>query len=378
MNEYSVVQYCTVHSWFGRQHFYQGLAESWAHTRPHLFVSRGVPWPGGHPGYDGGTWIGGGCLHQPLPGLWILEPFITRGARFRSVRRLHEVLIARATVQAIHSIGLEPDRLLVWAYQSDALLLLDRLPGACSVYWTGDEVTDPREPELLQRVDHVFAISPDALAQKLPVVAAKLSAMPMAINPEQFIAAQLAADPPADLRELRRPLLGYGGALSVRIDWEMLREVANRTTGTLVLVGPAVDSEASRQLKELSRLPSVAWLGHRGLEEAPAYLAAFDAALIPYKRNPFNDGSNPVKFYEYLAAGVPVISVALPALLGFGDVATFTDDPASFADAANRAAARPADVVAVRQRQEIARKYSYERLVTRIEARIAESACFSS
>jgi glycosyltransferase involved in cell wall biosynthesis len=303
---------------------------------------------------------------------------ITRGARFRSIRRLHDVLIARATIQAIRAIGFDPDRLLVWCYQSDALPLLDRLPKACSVYWTGDEVIDPKEPELLRRVDHVFAISPDAMAQKQPVVGAKLAAMPMAIDPEPFIAAQEAAAPPADLRDLRRPLIGYGGAFNVRIDWEILREVAKRTTGTLVLVGPTVDGEGARQVKDLSRLPSVVWLGHRGLDEAPAYLAAFDAALIPYKRNRFNDGSNPVKFYEYLAAGVPVISVALPPLLEFGDVATFTDDPAAFADAANQAAAMPIDTATVRLRQQIARQHSYEQLIHRIETRIADSACFSS
>lgn len=378
MNEYSVVQYSTVHSWFSRQHFYQGLAQSWARTRPHLFVSGAVPWPGGRPGPYGGRWIGGGYLYEPSGGLWVLEPVISRGARFQAIRRVHEVLIARATVRAIRTIGFDLDQLLVWVYQASALPLLKRLPGACSVYWAGDEVTDSREPELLRSVDHVFAISPDAMAHKQAMVPAKLTAMPMAINPEPFIAAQLAGDAPADLRNLRRPLIGYGGAIGVRIDWEIVREVANRTTGTLVLVGPATDEEGARQLKDLSRLRSVVWLGHRGLDEAPAYLAAFDAAIIPYKRNRFNNGSNPLKFYEYLAAGVPVVSVALPALLAFDTAAIFTDDPASFAEAANREAAKPVDVAAVRHRQEIARAHSYERLVSRIEERIADGGCFSS
>ncbi|MHB8589539.1 MAG: glycosyltransferase [Candidatus Dormibacteraceae bacterium] len=378
MNEYSVVHYCgMVHSWYGRQHFYQGLAQSWARTRPQLYVSRAAPWPGRRPGHERGTWVGGGYLHQPLPGLWILEPVVTRGARFRSVRRLHDFLISQATVRAIRAIGFDLDRLLVWSYQADIFSLLDRLPGACAVYWTGDDPIDPKEPELLKRVDHVFAVSPDAMARKQPVVGAKLTAMPMAIDPEPFIAAQVASDPPADLRELRRPLIGYGGAFSVRIDWEILREVANQTTGTLVLVGPAVDKEATRQLNELSRHPSVAWLGHRGLAEAPAYLAAFDAGLIPYKRNRFNNGSNPLKFYEYLAAGVPVISVALPALAAFGDVATFTDDPASFAEAGNRAARQPVALEAIQRRQKVARAHSYERLIARIEDRISSGPCFA-
>jgi glycosyltransferase involved in cell wall biosynthesis len=156
----------------------------------------------------------------------------------------------------------------------------------------------------------------------------------------------------------------------------MLRQVASRTTGTLVLVGPAVDEEGAQKLKELSRMPSVAWLGHRGIEEAPAYVAAFDAGLIPYKRNGFNDGSNPVKFYEYLAAGLPIVSAALPSLVGFRDLATFTDDPATFAAASDRAANLAVDPGATQRRQSVAREHSYERLIEKIEERISTSPCF--
>jgi glycosyltransferase involved in cell wall biosynthesis len=265
---------------------------------------------------------------------------------------------------------------LVWTYLSDALPLLDLLPRACSLYWTGDEVVDPKEPQLLSRVDHVFAISPSAIALKRPTVEAKLAAMPMAIDPEPFIGARMAAEPPADLRNLRRPIIGYGGALSMRIDWDMLREVANKTAGTLVLVGPSVDAESSRELKDLSLHRSVVALGHRGVDEAPKYIAAFDAALIPYKRNAFNLGSNPVKFYEYLAAGLPVISVSLPALLPFNGVATFADGPSEFADAANLAAAATVDYAAVSRRQDVARAHSYENLIRRVEAHVEDGSCW--
>lgn len=291
---------------------------------------------------------------------------------------MHHYLTARAAVRAIQAVGFDFDKLLVWAYAPDVLPLLDRLPEACSVYWTGDgDPHDPNDPELLRRVDHVFAISPNAMKRAEPLAGAKVTAMPMGIDPEPFFAAQLAGNPPADLRDLRRPLIGYGGAFNQRIDWDILQEVANQTTGTLVLVGPATDEEGAGQLKELARHPSVVWMGHRGVDTAPSYLAAFDAALIPYKRNDFNNGSNPVKFYEYLASGVPVISVALPSLLAFSDVATFADDPASFAEAANRSAGKSVDVAAVKLRQEIARKHSYQQLVNRIESRIASSGCIS-
>jgi glycosyltransferase involved in cell wall biosynthesis len=300
---------------------------------------------------------------------------MTRGARFRRVRRLGEFLTARAALAAIGEIGFDREHLLVSAYTTAALPLLDRLPGACSVYMTFDEVLDPREPELLRRVHHVFGHSPPAV-ERNQWVGEKLSQMTTAIDPEPFIAARATPRPPADLSSLRRPLIGYGGALSQRIDWRILRKVAEQARGTLVLVGPVLDDEGAREVRELAKSPAVAWLGHRGSIESPHYLAAFDAALVPYKRNGFNDGSNPVKFFEYLAAGVPVITVPLPALAQFGGVATFADDPSQFAAAANAAVSQPVDREAIQRRQKVAREHSYDHLVSRMEDRLACGKCF--
>jgi glycosyltransferase involved in cell wall biosynthesis len=297
--------------------------------------------------------------------------------RFSTVRGLKDILTARTTVAAIAEIGFDPRRTLIWSYYPDALRIFSRFPQSCSVYWTGDEVLDPKEPELLRRVDHVFALSPDTVAQKRLVVEEKVSAMPMAIDPRPFVLARAAGDRPSDLQRLRRPLVGYGGAFNERIDWRILHEIADRTIGTLALVGPIVDGEGAREVKSLTEKPTVVWLGHRGADEAPHYLAAFDAALIPYKRNRFNDGSNPVKFYEYLAAGLPVVSVKLPALSGFDDVAVFVDDPSEFAKIANVAAEQRPDPAAVKRRQKVALEHSYERLIARIEDRISCGGCFA-
>ena len=76
--------------------------------------------------------------------------------------------------------------------------------------------------------------------------------------------------------------------------------------------------------------------------QLPAHLQAADIGIIPYRREPFNDASCPLKLYEYLAAGLPVVASAVD--VGWSRTATWCaaiDDVDGFADAV-AAAGRPA------------------------------------
>ncbi|MEI0737573.1 glycosyltransferase [Paenibacillus sp. JTLBN-2024] len=55
-------------------------------------------------------------------------------------------------------------------------------------------------------------------------------------------------------------------------------------------------------------------LGEKRYHELPMHLHRFDAAIIPFLQNELTKATNPVKLYEYLAAGKPVVSTALPEL----------------------------------------------------------------
>lgn len=371
----AVVHHGTVHRWFDRQHFYQGLARAWSRTRPQLYVSTGLRYPWSSPSASGAMSIRGGYLHLIEADLWVLEPHITKGARFGVVRRLHDELVARATVTALAELQISPDDCIVWTYASAALPLLRRLKNARTVYWTGDEVVDPRELQLLRAVEHVFTISPPATTEKQVVASGRTRPMPMAIDPDPFVVARTQRLFPDALHGLRRPLLGYGGSITARrMDWSILRAIADRTKGTLVLVGPIIEGAAHRPMTELLQSGNVFWAGHRDEREAPRFLAAFDVGIIPYARNAFNDGSNPVKFYEYLAAGLPVVSTSLPALTGFGDIATFEDDPIAFADAAESAGNQPSAAELVAERQRLARSHDFRSLIAKVEDVLSTSA----
>jgi glycosyltransferase involved in cell wall biosynthesis len=365
-----LIYHCGIHGWFARPHFYQGLAREFARTRTVLYVSRELVWPMPASTGAGRRRIKGGYLSQLDERLWVLEPVVPRGTRFAPVRALQDRLVARGTLAAAERLGIDPANALLWCYSSASLPLVSRRPAMRAVYWTGDEVSDPDEPKLLDRVDDVFAVSPAALVLKRRHVGERAVPMPMAIDPEPLIEASRSRQTPPELRGLPRPLVGFGGALSKRIDWALLRAILRRRLGTLLLVGPAVDVEAEQGIAELVETGPAVWLGHRGPEQAPHYLAAFDVGLIPYERSPFNLGSNPVKFYEYLAAGIPIVSTSLPALSSFGEVASFEDEPERFADAAAAAAFGTKTAADLDRRQAVAQQHSYRALVGLVDAHL--------
>lgn len=112
-------------------------------------------------------------------------------------------------------------------------------------------------------------------------------------------------------RKSGSPVLGYVGAISSWFDVELVAHVARlRPRWRVVLVGEVNDLDTSA----LIGLDNVEFVGEVGYEEVPWYMASFDVGLIPFKINALTEATNPVKVYEYLAVGCPVVATELPEL----------------------------------------------------------------
>ena len=99
-------------------------------------------------------------------------------------------------------------------------------------------------------------------------------------------------------------------------------------TWQLVLVGPLrVGDDVERRLRAL---PNLHLLGGKTVEELPAYLKALSVALIPYRLNELSRNIFPLKLFEYLAGGVPVVSAALPELERFRGIISLAASPAEY------------------------------------------------
>jgi len=107
----------------------------------------------------------------------------------------------------------------------------------------------------------------------------------------------------------KRPLIGYYGAIAEWFDSDLVADLAERRPDwDFTLVGSTLGADVSR----MSELPGVSLPGEKAYSEIPELLNRFDVAFIPFKRTPLTEATNPVKVYEILAAGKPLVSVPIP------------------------------------------------------------------
>ncbi len=181
---------------------------------------------------------------------------------------------------------------------------------------------------------------------------------------------------PEDLATLPRPLIGYVGLLSHFLDFDALEAIRRaRAGGTLVLIGPRSPATDAR-VRELAARGGVAVLGPKPYAEVPAYMQGLDVGLIPFRADdPFVQGINPNKVYQYLAAGLPVVTTPLLDLPEAPPQLWFAAGPAAMAAAVSGALASPADRGACRA---LARPHDWgalaARMVEQMESRLAAAS----
>ncbi|MCD4822547.1 MAG: glycosyltransferase [Methanococcoides sp.] len=126
---------------------------------------------------------------------------------------------------------------------------------------------------------------------------------------------------PDDVKNIKKPIVGYIGALSDWVDFDIIESIAREYPDySVVLVGPEFPN-VKNKIDSLKEFPNIFVFGKKPYEELPNYLKFFDTCIIPFKINDLTISSNPVKFYEYIAAGKSVISTDLPEIRNCNDLA---------------------------------------------------------
>jgi glycosyltransferase involved in cell wall biosynthesis/SAM-dependent methyltransferase len=119
---------------------------------------------------------------------------------------------------------------------------------------------------------------------------------------------------PTDMAEVvksGRPIVGYYGALARWVDYDLLARAARaHPKFEFVLIGPNFDRTLVHQ--PLAKLSNVHWLGQKQYEELPAYLYYFSVATIPFVINDITKATSPVKLFEYMAGGKPIVTTDMP------------------------------------------------------------------
>lgn len=161
---------------------------------------------------------------------------------------------------------------------------------------------------------------------------------------------------PEELVTFKGPVIGYYGAIANWFDTRLIRYLAlARPAWHFVLIGSTLFAD----LEPLQGVENVHLLGEKPYKVLPGYLHRFNAAVIPFKKMPLTDATNPVKLFEYLSAGKPVVAADLDELRHYSEYAVLASTMDEWLDALEQAIHEPQGE-ALNRRCDFARSNTWE------------------
>lgn len=256
-------------------------------------------------------------LREVEPNIHVLSPLIIPANGRPWVRAFNRWFLKQQIQRAMQR--LEFTRAINWVFNPAAGLVAGQLGEETLIYYCVDEYTAFQgvdastlaglEREVMKRADLVIASSE-------PLYRSKKEHHPGTVLVRHGVdwdhfrkALDRDTVVPSDISGLPGPVLGYFGLIAEEwVDVGLVEHVARAMPqASIVMIG-----NITMNVESLRRLPNVHLLGHRPYKLLPAYCRGFDAALIPFPMNEATLHSNPLKAREYLAAGLPVVSTAIP------------------------------------------------------------------
>jgi teichuronic acid biosynthesis glycosyltransferase TuaH len=266
--------------------------------------------------------------------------FLPEGIIYRKLLKLNEAILRRRIKKVLKRFNIH-EFIYINSFNFHYPGVADKLSPKLNIYHCVDPMIMPydmkhgiiSENELVKKSDFVVCTSRQLYSEK------------KALNPETYFipnAADITHSGKAmneqlpihkSLINLKKPIIGYIGAIERRIDYDLLKIVATRNPDkTIVLAGPVYEEYIPDWLREL---PNIHMTGSVPYQEMPSLLKGFDIAIIPFKKDRVSSTIFPLKLFEYLGAGKSVVATTFNKDLEEFTSGTvqFCDDETSFSNA---------------------------------------------
>ena len=263
-------------------------------------------------------------LREVEKNIYVLSPLAIPAFGSSLLRKFSTMLLRKQVLRAIRKLRFrEP---MNWVFNPAAGALAGTLGEESIIYYCVDEYTAFKgvdttslaviEKQLLEKADKVFVSAEKLLLTKVsgrtPTILIRHG-----VDFDHFAKSLLSETViPPEIAALPKPVIGYFGLIAEDwVDVPLLIHVARSfPNGSLVLLG-----KSTMDLRALEQEPNIHVLGRKPYSTLPNFSKGFDVAVIPFPISEVTLNANPLKAREYLAAGLPVVSTAIPEVEILGE-----------------------------------------------------------
>ena len=140
------------------------------------------------------------------------------------------------------------------------------------------------------------------------------------------------------LTKLDKPIIGYLGTIEERVNLDIVEQIAlDHKDKIIALCGPIWPNYKDEVEKKLNKFENIIFTGRIKYDESPSYVNKFTVGIIPHQINEFIKSTNPMKMYEYLACGLPIVSTSGSGINMFKDYVYVSNDKVEFSNLINTA-----------------------------------------
>lgn len=302
---------------------------------------------------------------QVLPPILPINP-LPKGFVYNALSQFNHWLIARRIKKAIRRLKMK-DYIFINSWNFYYPDMVQKLKPSLSVYHCVDAMIKPYslrhgpylEPRAIRNADFVVSTS-KALQEEKAKYNINSYFIPNAAN---FMHSSKALDReteiPRVLSSLKKPIIGYIGNIERRIDYDLMKQVLEKNPDwTLALIGP-VDQNYFPGWFE--KMKNVVVLGPQPYQQLPGFLKGFDVAIIPFKVDHVSRTIFPLKLFEYLGAGKPVVTTPFnpDAIEALENVLYVASDAGEFERSIKNALGEKSESI-IEKRIAVARENSWE------------------
>jgi glycosyltransferase involved in cell wall biosynthesis len=272
--------------------------------------------------------------------VWVLSPLVIPWFSSRAAIRVSCWLVEGRLWKCARQLGF--DNPILWIYNPYAIHFIGRLPRSLLVYHCVDDLSivpgaqshalRKAETLLLENADLVFATSP-ALFEHCKRSNPSTYYQPNVADYSHFHRAAEESCPVAPpMVAIPKPRIVFAGNLAPhKINLDLIGFICRtRPDWNVILIGPQWEAMPAEEMRLLRTLPNLHFLGYVPYEDLPSHLKGADVLILPYRINGVMETVFPLKFFEFLATGKPVVSTPVPALKEFAEVVPMASSPEAF------------------------------------------------